>query len=233
VDVPRIFLARFDLSDADVRAPAELSALAASLDVDEQLRAERFVRHGDRARFIVAHAGLRRCLGGALGCPPEVVRLRAAPGGKPELAEMPGSLSFNLAHSATVALVAWGDAPLGVDIEDIAGDVDHHGVGALVFSTRERARLASQPDVTAQRADFYAAWTRKEALLKALGTGLDRDATVIDLVAQGEAGEGRWSWEDPLTGIAWTVRDLDVGPAHKAALATLASPLEIVLTDVR
>jgi 4'-phosphopantetheinyl transferase len=208
--VARIFLARFDLSAAHALAPAELSALAASLDPDEQLRAGRFVRDGDRARFIVAHAGLRRCLGGALGCRPAAVRLRAAPGGKPELAlETPGgaSLSFNLAHSATVALVAWGDAPLGVDIEDI--------------------------DVTAQRADFYAAWTRKEALLKALGTGLARDATVIDLVAQGEAGEGRWSWEDPLTGVSWTVRDLDLGAAHKAALATVGSPLEIVLTDVR
>jgi 4'-phosphopantetheinyl transferase len=200
----RVFLARIDLSGADALRPEIRDALEGTLDPVERSRAARFVRDEDRARFVVAHAGLRRRLGRALDCAPEAVRFREGPGGKPELApEILGGRSFffNLAHSPTLALVAWGMAPLGVDVEDVAREnVDH------------------------------AAWTRKEALLKALGTGLSRDPASIELVPPGER-EGLWSWTAPDSGLRWVVLELDVGPAHRAALATTAPAPEVVLVD--
>jgi phosphopantetheinyl transferase len=203
--MPRVFLARLDLSGAAALEPKVRDALEHTLDPLERSRAARFVRDVDRARFIVAHAGLRRCLGRALDCAPEAVHFRQGPGGKPELSpESSGRqpLFFNLSHSPTVALVAWGVAPLGVDVED----------------------------VDPQRAAFTSAWTRKEALLKALGAGLSRDPASIDLIASLHS-EGAWSWVDPQTGVSWMIQELNLGHAHTGALATLTPPPELVFVQ--
>jgi 4'-phosphopantetheinyl transferase len=231
--MPQVFVARVDLSGAVALRPEIRDALERTLDSRERSRAARFVRDVDRARFIVAHAGLRRWLGLALGCAPEAVRFSEKPGGKPELsAEIGGApvLSFNLSHSPTLALVAWSEAPVGVDVEDVAREVDDRGVGEVVLSRTERVQLAALPEGPSRRSAFYAAWTRKEALLKALGTGLSRDATSIDLVPSGKS-EGLWSWTAPETGISWVVLELNLGSAHRAALATPAPPPELVFVN--
>jgi 4'-phosphopantetheinyl transferase len=197
-----IFLARIDLSGAGALPAETRDALERTLDPAERARAARFVHDEDRSRFVVAHAGLRRWLGRALGCAPEAVRFREGPGGKPEVS--PELLEnraffFNLSHSRTLALVAWGAGPVGVDVEDVARGID-------------------------------AQWARKEALLKALGTGLARDPASVQLIPGGER-EGVWSWTPPGGGASWVVLDLDVGPAHRAALATTAPCPDLVFLD--
>jgi 4'-phosphopantetheinyl transferase len=236
--MPSVFLARLDLSGAAALEPKVRDALERTLDPLERSRATRFVRDVDRARFIVAHAGLRRCLGRALDCVPQAVHFRQGPGGKPELSlEMsaeilgPKPLSFNLAHSPTLAIVAWGGAPLGVDVEDVARDIDDRSVADMVLSARERSQLAALPEGLLRRAAFTSAWTRKEALLKALGTGLSRDAASIDLIPSVQR-EGVWFWADPQTGVFWVVQELNLGPAHRGALSTMAPPRELVFVDV-
>ena len=228
-----VFLTCLDLAGAAALEPQAREALEGTLDSQERSRAARFVHDADRARFIVAHAGLRRCLGRALDCPPAAVRFRPGPGGKPELSPGLGGrqvLSFNLAHSRTLALVAWGGAPLGVDVEDVARDVDHRSIADLFLSTRERSRLGAVPEGPLRSQAFCAAWTRKEALLKALGTGLSRDAARIDLTPT-VPGEGVWSWTDPRTSNSWMVQELNLGPAHRGALATPAPPRELVFVN--
>jgi len=228
-----VFLARLDLSGAAALEPKVRDALERTLDPLERSRAARFVRDVDRARFIVAHAGLRRCLGRALDCVPQAVHFRQGPGGKPELSpEISGRqpLSFNLAHSPTLALVAWGGAPLGVDVEDVARDIDDRFVADMMLSARERSQLAALPEGLPRRAAFYSAWTRKEALLKALGTGLSRDAAGIELIPSVQR-EGVWSWADPQTSVSWVVLELNLGPAHRGALATMAPPRELVFVN--
>lgn len=172
----------------------------------------------DRARFLVSHAGLRRCLAGALGCASEVLSFRPGPFGKPALATVGRELHFNLTHSRSLALVAWSaSAPLGVDVEDVQRQTEEIGIGRLVFSAREQQALERLPAGDDRRAAFFELWTRKEAVLKALGTGLTRSATEIDIGST--FGGGPWVWSDPTTGLRWTIADIDVGPDQKAAVA--------------
>jgi 4'-phosphopantetheinyl transferase len=154
--------------------PASLfSLLRGLLSPDEHQRAGRFVHHRDRDRFVAGRAFLRLLLGRCLREDPRALVFRYGPNGKPELGGPPRGLAFNLAHSEAraVCAVARGCDALGVDVERVRPIEDAEGVARLALPRAEAARLASLPEPQRRRA-FYEAWTRNEALLKALGLGL-------------------------------------------------------------
>lgn len=101
------------------------------------------------------------------------VALRADPDGKPRLAEAPERLGFNLSHSGGLALVAV--APGGVEV---GVDVERHKPRRDLVRLAERwlPPADSAAVAAAEKADlepvFYAAWTRFEARVKCLGTGI-------------------------------------------------------------
>lgn len=121
-----------------------------------------------RARFVAARAGLRAVLARYLGCAAADVALAASPHGKPYLPRA-RALRFNLAHSRNRAVLAVsGNRAVGVDLERVRADVD---CGALVdafFAPAEAAAWRALPARLRRRA-FFAGWTRKEAVIKALG----------------------------------------------------------------
>lgn len=81
-----------------------------------------------------------------------------------------------------------GGGPIGVDVARVADFRD--AIPGAAFSATERRRACGAEDPPAEAARL---WARKEALLKALGTGLRGDPSEIDTV-----GDSR-------------VRDLDTG----------------------
>jgi 4'-phosphopantetheinyl transferase len=207
-----------DVWSAALDLPAPLLALLRDrLSPDEHGRAGRFVR--DRDRFVAARAFLRLVLGRCLDEEPGGLVFRYGPNGKPELEGPPRGLAFNLAHSEALAVcaVARGCDALGVDVERVRPIEDAEGVARLALPRGEAARLASLPEPQRLRG-FYEAWTRNEALLKALGLGLgqplDDRAEGARLVlhpfelegdqvgAVAVAGRGwrlrirAWSWQD-------------------------------------
>ncbi|MCJ2090595.1 4'-phosphopantetheinyl transferase superfamily protein [Methylobacterium sp. E-005] len=151
----------------------QLDHCAQVLDRAERERADRFLRPVDRARFIASHAALRLVLAEARGCTSSEIRLSTQAAGKPQLSEPTGSpLEFNLSHSAARALIGLaGSATIGVDIEQIRPIPDAVRIARMHFAPDEAAALAKlSPD--AIEATFFGLWTRKEAVVKALGTGL-------------------------------------------------------------
>ena len=90
--------------------------------------------------------------------------------GKPCLEEYP-DLHFNLSHCHTgVAAIVSTDGEVGIDIESrrkIKEALIHK-----VCSDDEAAAIAAADDPELL---FLHLWTRKEALLKQIGTGIDRD----------------------------------------------------------
>jgi 4'-phosphopantetheinyl transferase len=209
-----------DVWSAALDLPAPLLALLRDrLSPDEHGRAGRFVRDRDRDRFVAARAFLRLVLGRCLDEEPGGLVFRYGPNGKPELEGPPRGLAFNLAHSEALAVcaVARGCDALGVDVERVRPIEDAEGVARLALPRGEAARLASLPEPQRLRG-FYEAWTRNEALLKALGLGLgqplDDRAEGARLVlhpfelegdqvgAVAVAGRGwrlrirAWSWQD-------------------------------------
>lgn len=143
----------------------------ALLDEQERERAARFAFERDRRRYVAAHAALRRLLGRRMGQAADTLRFETGAFGKPRLAGE-RRCSFSLSHSDDQALVAVSDDDeVGVDLEQLRPLPDIDALARQCLATRERFHFDATP-VAERELAFLRAWTRKEACLKALGTGL-------------------------------------------------------------
>jgi 4'-phosphopantetheinyl transferase len=152
-------------------APERLRLLATRLARGERERAARFRFERDRRRFIAARARLRELLGARLGAAPEAIELACGESGKPVLAGRfaASGLQFSVSHSEDLALYAFASAPVGIDVEARRPLAEARAIAERFFAPRER------------RLDFFYAWTRKEAFVKALGGGLALPLEALDL----------------------------------------------------
>jgi len=203
------------------------AALVATLSSDELERADRFHFDRDRWRYICGRGVLRQLLGAYLNVSPAEVTFGYGTYGKPALSgKGEGLLKFNVSHSHELALVAVGDVEMGVDVEAIRPMADADDIASRFFSPRELADLRALP-LTLRDAAFFACWTRKEAYLKALGSGLAlpldgftvtlAPATPIELVVHGDARET----------ARWSIRELSPPAEYAAALVTEGRPTQV------
>lgn len=188
---------------------------------EDLARAARFRFRNDASHWIACRAGLRRILGQALDCAPKAVPLLTSPFGKPVLAPPFDWLHFNLSHCADLALVALSDnGPVGVDVEQ------RMRAGALsecemtFCHPDEIKNLPADP--IARSAQLLRIWTAKEAVLKAMGTGLSHPPETVHLHFAKSVSTA--SSDLPLPGI----EDLRIHALehpllsqHRAALATV------------
>lgn len=146
-----------------------------SLSAAEQARAARFTFARHRTRFIAGRSALRRLLAQRIGRPERELHIEEGLHGKPFLAEAP-QLQFNLSHSDGVGLLAVANPQpcctqaVGIDVELVRPVSDALALAEANFDLDERAVLAELPDGERDRA-FLVGWTRKEACLKAHGSG--------------------------------------------------------------
>ncbi len=188
----------------------------ARLGADEQARVPRFRFERDRTCFVNRRVFLREVLGRYLQADPGSLRFTTSGNGRPELVEHKG-LSFNASHSSTLAVVAVSRGPsVGVDIERLRAVPDGLGVADDLFTTHELASLRAS--IEAERsATFLRLWTRKEAVVKALGTGLSTPLSSFDVSRIDRTGVGHM---DPTTEMApHAYADLLGIQAHIGAIA--------------
>ena len=154
--------------------PPTVRALLAWLCDEEQRRAARFRLDRDRRRFIVARGVLRELLANRLGMRPEAVQFVYDTNGKPALAQPFADTGwrFNLSHCDELVVYGFSrEADIGIDIEAIRAVPEADDIAARFFSPGEReAYEALSPQD--KPLGFLSCWTRKEALVKALGEGL-------------------------------------------------------------
>lgn len=176
-------------------------------DAADAARAAAFVRPTDRARFLACRAALRRLAPG--------LAVETDPGGRPRLS---GGPAVSLAHTGRHGLIALSRAgPVGVDIEPVRRDLPLDALAAEALAPDELAAWCRLPPAD-RPAAFAAAWTAKEAVLKALGLGLTVDPRRV-VVAQ-----ARVVALPPALGVdPAAVRLLPVAapPGHAAACALL------------
>ena len=161
-----------------------------------------------------------------LGLRPSSVVLRRSRAGKPELEGSPFRVS--LAHSGDVAVVAvtYG-REVGVDVELLRARTESWALSSHALTHSERARLQALPASRRSEA-FLSMWTRKEALLKAVGVGLALDPRLIELedlkivAAPPELGRA----------CDWTLVDLPLA-GYAAALALKGPLSRLLLYDAR
>lgn len=162
--------------------PALMSRMAAAACIsdDELIRAERFRFRNDALHWIACRAALRQILGDAIQRPPREVPLVLSSYGKPALAPPYESIHFNLSHCSDLAVVAVGvDGPVGIDLEKSDRAMDLLECESTFCHPEEIQHLPNESTLRARQ--LLRIWTAKEAVLKALGTGLSHppDATRI------------------------------------------------------
>lgn len=156
---------------------ARAAACAPLLNAEEQQRAALFRFAADRERYTIGRGTLRRLLGSYLAQPPAALTFSLGPAGKPALAgpEAGSGLQFNVSHSGSAVLLgfAWS-SDLGVDVEAHRPNVEFADL-ATRFYAPDEAALVLHASPAERAAVFYAIWTRKEACVKAIGTGIGID----------------------------------------------------------
>ncbi len=154
-----------------------------ALTKEEQDRADAFIRTEDRVRYEVSRAALRILLGRYVGRSPGDLRLGTGPNGKPALVDHPG-VRFNLSRSGRLALIGLAmERDIGVDLAQRCDPDDGQDQIADFFAPEERNALRLLP-AGQSAAAFTEVWTRKEAVVKALGDGLYRalDSFVVPVL---------------------------------------------------
>jgi phosphopantetheinyl transferase len=159
---------------------ADLNSLPAWRDcagllADAELaRAEKLVVPEKRHVFAASRAVLRLTLAGYCSCDAHDLRFHTLPGGKPVLDDPCSSriLRFNLSHAGRWMLLAVSaDHEVGIDLEPFKPVMHKAWALANLFTESERQQLVRVPAGRQERA-FVRVWTKKEAVLKALGCGL-------------------------------------------------------------
>lgn len=179
-------------------------------------RAARFHFERDRRRYLAARLALRIVLADMLGVSLDEISLGEDEHGKPCLVSPGPGLHFNVSHSDSVALIALSDAaPVGVDIEVTRGLDDADSLAADCLSPAELPEWRGMA-ATARNRRFLDLWTRKEALLKAIGLGL---SVAPSSFSTGFGPQPATLRVQDRTVTVWSV---DLGnPGHAAAIAQL------------
>ncbi len=211
-----VWLAKLDLPQQRVQE------LLHTLSEDERHRAAGFRFAQDRARFIVARGALRTMLGHYLGEEPKQLCFEYNAHGKPSLAGQAGhtSLRFNVSHSHEIGLCGvTRKQEIGIDVERIKPELVDEQIAERFFSPGELKTLRRLPKA-AQPAAFFNCWTRKEAYLKARGTGLSLPLDQFDVsIAPGEPAALLCTQDDPQEALRWSIKELPLGPEYAAAIA--------------
>ena len=140
--------------------------------------------------------------------------------GKPFAPALP-ELHFNLSHSGPHLLFAFArDQELGVDLERRDRRLSIEGIAARFFAPHEARALATLP-AARQRDAFLRLWTHKEAVLKAIGRGLNfgLDRVEFSLDRDHEIDALLRVAEEAGSASQWRVRRVDPGQDLLGALA--------------
>ena len=226
----RIDLHQFSLDvDADVAA-----VLDRHLTRDERDRAGRFVVPKDGVDFVVGRGRVREILARYVGGPPGDLRFAYAEHGKPRLVMDCPAPFFNLSHSGTMAVLAVSrSVDVGVDIERIRPV--ERGLARRFFSAAEVTALEALP--ADQWLDgFFRCWTRKEAVLKALGVGFSMNLASFDVsIAQNESARVLRISGDGGAPHDWSLCEVRPSPETIVAVAAFARDgreIDLVQIDI-
>jgi 4'-phosphopantetheinyl transferase len=126
--------------------------------------------------------------------------------------------SFNISHSGKFSVFVYGDNKLGVDIEEKC-PMDYEEL-IHIFHSNEKQYVFDSLDTGTR---FYEIWTKKEALLKAVGLGLINELSSLD------CSEGQVSYEGKL----WFFHALHLAEGYAFSVCSSSKIEEIVVDEFK
>ncbi|MET9921058.1 4'-phosphopantetheinyl transferase superfamily protein [Streptomyces sp. NPDC006435] len=205
----------------------------ALLDAAERERLSHITHPLQAAQFAAGRAGARGILSRLLQVSPHDIRFGRATcpecgshhHGPPVIDHPKTPFRISLSHSEGYCLFAIARVPVGVDVEGVR-EMDTEELGRIALTPAERRHVRAFPPGRARHRAFLRCWTRKEAVLKAVGTGITGDLTTVETrpdvpgpatVTAGVAGTpGTWTLSDLATPGEW--------------VATVAVPSRVPMT---
>lgn len=189
---------------------------------EEELRkAARFRRPADRDTSILARGALRTLLSVYTGAPAAEIEFEYSKTGKPHLVspassrpclegqgllEAGGTVSFNVSHSGGRVVLAFGlGRQVGVDVEQIRRNLDIMSIAERYFTAEETEIIKSAEDAHQM---FFHHWARKEAYVKAAGSGLFRELSSFSVPVEDGGKDG------------WFFHRLEAGSAYASAVVS-------------
>jgi 4'-phosphopantetheinyl transferase len=180
----------------------------------------RFRFEADRSRFATARRALRFLVSKYLLADPLTIDIVAQKGEKPFIRHPVTHVRFNISHSGEWIMIALANEELGIDIEKINSSFDFTILLDEHFTNAEQQFIRNAENSV--RA-FYFLWTRKEALVKALGRGLHENLKTIS-VLEGEEFKS-------LKQGTWKIRTFILHEDYPVSLAHCGFPEEICYLD--
>ena len=220
---PKLLNDEIHVWSASLEVPyARLEYFRRILSENEIDRAMRYCFEQDRRRFIIRRGLLRCILSGYLGQSPREISFSYNSYGKPALVSISGkpALYFNVSHSGGLALFAITQSQeVGVDIERIRPFEDAEDIVKRFFSSREKAEFSTLPERIKKQA-FFTCWTRKEAVIKAMGQGLSYrlDKFSVSMIPDEEARLVETKGHEN-KGTIWFLKAIRLSAGYVAAVA--------------
>jgi 4'-phosphopantetheinyl transferase len=123
----------------------------------------------DKSRYVSIEAGflLQGMAESELGIKPADIRIIRGENGKPSLVGYP-DFYFNISHSGEYVVMAYGNVPVGVDVEQLRDKETR--VAKRCFTEEEFLYISHTDDKCGER--FFEIWTMKESYLKLTGQGI-------------------------------------------------------------
>lgn len=160
---------------SDIRE--SLPLLDGLLSRDEAMRVKQLRNSNDRQVYTLTHSLLRLLIARRLEVRPGSITFINDKNGRPY---MPGGeLSFNISHTRyAFAISIVKNYYPGIDIERSDRNIDYKQVAANYFSKKEIDYISGSES---PEEAFYRLWTRKESLLKSIGSGIVTDLTRVEV----------------------------------------------------
>jgi len=188
----------------------------------ERDQALRYSSNENRNRYAMAHAFLRTLLEHYLGTPATQIEIIQDNNKKPRLkSESQPPIYFNLSYRGEYSLVAIsGTSFIGVDVESIK-EVEHiSSFMSSYFSHEEKQKVLAIKNSQDRLAMLFTLWVMKEALVKALSTGISESSIHYNICPFLQQSECIPDFDSSNT---WHIERINIGDYYKAACAIRAS----------
>jgi 4'-phosphopantetheinyl transferase len=207
---------------ASLEQPAEVvQKLESLLSEEERQRADSFRAREHRRSFMISRGILRNLLHRYTGIEPDQIQFNYTIHGKPFLAgpESTPDISFNLSHAGLLVLYAFSwSRQVGIDVECIRPLEEMEKVAVMNFSSREYRNFQATGEKEMLTA-FYNAWTRKEAFIKAVGTGIAFPLREVEVSLEPDVPARLVTIHGSLQEAdRWTLHDIKTWDGYAAAL---------------
>lgn len=172
-----------------------------SLSKQNKTRASSFSREKDRNLFVTAHYALDRILQDIFDINPHIL---IDMNGKPYIQDHP--IQFNISHTENRVLLGFSHQAIGIDIEK---KIELNDLDLLIEHSMhpDEISILNTYDPSQKMQLFYGLWTKKEAIVKAMGIGLGKELNSFSLKS---IHEDR----------SWSAYELTIDGRYSAAVAT-------------